>query len=61
MVYSKNLIYFHIIQKKETNNYKSKLLDDTSKYNIIPFDVTDNRIIVKTQLGEKKLKLIQII
>ncbi len=56
--YEKNLIYFHIIQKKEANTYKSKLLADTSKYNTIPFEVTDNRIIVKTQLGEKKLKLI---
>lgn len=56
--YEKNLIYFHIIQKKEANTYKNKLLVDTAKYNTIPFEVTDNRIIVKTQLAEKKLKLI---
>ena len=56
--YEKSLIYFHIIHKKESSTYKSKLLEDTSRYNTIPFEVTDNRIIVKTQLGEKKLKLI---
>ena len=56
--HEKSLIYFHIIQKNESSTYKSKLLTDTSKYNTIPFDITDNRIIVKTQLGEKKLRLI---
>jgi hypothetical protein len=56
--YEKSLIYFHIIQKKETNTYKASMLADTSKYNVIPFEVTDNRIIVKTFIGEKKLKLI---
>lgn len=56
--YEKRLIYFHVIGKFETKNYKSKLLNDTSKFSPLPFDILDNRIVVKSEVGGKTLKLI---
>ncbi|MFY7964116.1 MAG: hypothetical protein ACOVO1_04410 [Chitinophagaceae bacterium] len=56
--FENSLIHFHIIAKKEAKSYRHKMLSDTTKYNAIPFDVTDNRIIVTTAFGIKKMKLI---
>jgi predicted aspartyl protease len=56
--YEKSLIYLHLISKKEAKTYKSELLNDTSAYSVIPFDITDNKIITKLEIGGKKLRFI---
>lgn len=58
MDFENNLIHFHFIGNKEKKSYQHKMLNDTTKYNALPFTLMDNRIIVATELGNKKLKLI---
>ncbi len=53
--YENNVIHLRRITKKEAATYKSPLLE-TGKYNIIDFDVLDNKIIAKVKLGERKMK-----
>jgi len=56
--YEQNLIHLHRIGRKESSGYKHSLLEDTSTYRIVPFELTDNRIIVKTSMAGKKLKFV---
>ncbi len=56
--YEKGLIYLHLITKKEVKTYKSELLKDTSTYSVVPFDITENKIITKLEIGGKKLRFI---
>jgi hypothetical protein len=53
--YEQSLIHLHQINKKESSTYKSKLLD-SANYNILDFDVIDNKIIAYVKLGERKMK-----
>lgn len=56
--YEKSLIYLHWISKKEAATYRHQMLNDTAAYSTIPIDLTDNRIIARTEMAGKKLKLI---
>lgn len=56
--YEKNLIYLHRIGRKEVRSYSHKMLDDTSAYRIFPIDITDNRIMTRTEMAGRKLKFI---
>lgn len=56
--YEKSLLYLHLISKKEAKEYQSDLLRDTSEYSILPFDITDNKIITKLEIAGKKLRFI---
>ncbi len=56
--YEKSLIYLHWIGKKEAATYQHEMLSDTRNYSTIPIDLTDNRIIIKTEMAGKKLKFI---
>lgn len=56
--YENNLISFHVIGRKEGSSYRHASLTDTAAYHIIPFEITDSRIIVKTTMGGKKLRFI---
>jgi hypothetical protein len=56
--YQNNLIYIHQIGKKEGSTYRHESLKDTSAYRTVPFELTDDRIIVKSVMAGKKLKLI---
>ncbi len=56
--YERNLIHFHIIGKGDAKTYKHQSLSDESKYNTIPFDLVENKIIVTTQMADRKLRLI---
>lgn len=56
--YEKELIYLHRIAQKEASTYKSEQLSDTSTYSTFPIDITNNRIIVRTEMAGKKLKLV---
>jgi Aspartyl protease len=56
--YEKNLIYLHRVGRKEASTYRHAMLDDTAAYHTVPIELTDDRIIVKTEMAGKKLKLI---
>jgi predicted aspartyl protease len=56
--YQQNIMYFHIMGRKQSRKYQSAQLDDTSAYHIIPFELTDNRIIVKTVMEGKKVRFV---
>lgn len=56
--YEENLLYFHVIAKKEIKTYRHVMLSDTASYHTIPFEITDSRIIVKTTMAGKKLRFI---
>lgn len=52
-----NLIHLHLI-KRRGSSYRHEMFSDTSKYSVIPFELTDNRIMLSSVMGGKKLKLI---
>lgn len=56
--YQKNLIYLHAINRKEKNTYKHEMLSDATAYRTVPIDLIDDRIIVRTEMAGKKVKLI---
>lgn len=56
--YENNLLLFHVITKKEIKTYGHVMLADTASYHTIPFEITDNRIIIKTTVAGKKLRFI---
>jgi hypothetical protein len=56
--YQKNLIHLHRINRKERNTYKHDMLSDASTYHTVPIELVDDRIIVRTEMAGKKIKLI---
>jgi len=56
--YQQNLMFFHIMGGKQARKYQNPLLADTSTYHTIPFELTDNRIIVKTTMEGKKVRFV---
>ena len=56
--YEKNLIYLHRIKRKEASVYQNEMLNDVSAYTTTPIDITDNRIIVNSQIATKNLKFV---
>ena len=55
--YEQNLIYLYRIPRKE-NDYRHVMLDDTSRYDILSFDLKDSRMMVSTVVKGKKLKFV---
>ena len=53
--YEKNLMYLHLIGKKEANNYSSSQLKDTAAYNTFPVTVQDNKLLTFARMEGKKL------
>lgn len=56
--YSKNLIHLHYIKNSERKTYKSPLLQHASGFEEHKFDLMENRILLKTNLGKKKLRFV---
>lgn len=56
--FDNSLIHLHLIHRKESSSYQHAMLADTSKYNIVPFELTDNRIMLASEMNGKKLRLI---
>ncbi len=56
--YEENLLYFHVIGRKEIKTYRHVMLSDTASYHTIPFEMTDSRIIIRTTIAGKKLRFI---
>ena len=56
--YEANLMYFHVVGRKEVKTYNHLMLKDTAAYHTMPFEITDNRIIVKSVMAGKKLRFL---
>ena len=56
--FENSTLQFTIINKKISKNYKNKLIADTNIVKILPFTITDNRLIVQAFIANKKLKFI---
>lgn len=56
--FEKMVIYLHRIGKKEADTYKHTMLQDEQQYHSFSFDLMDNRIMLSTKLGGKKLRLV---
>lgn len=56
--YERNLIWLRKANRKANDLQQHFMLSDTSSYHTLPFDLVDDRIIVKTEMGGKKIKLI---
>src|SRR5690606_16731712 len=56
--FESNLIHLHHISKKERNIYRHVMLNDSSKYIVYPIEIKDNRILVKTNIGNKDLQFV---
>jgi predicted aspartyl protease len=56
--YEKMVIMLHLVGNKEASTYKSDQLKDTSAYNEFPIDLTDEKIIVHTEMAGKKLQFL---
>ena len=56
--FEKSQIYFHKISRKEAYSYQHVMLKDSAAYHTIPVELTDDRLIIRTEIGGKKLRLI---
>lgn len=56
--YENNLLYLHHIPKKQTKTYKSEFTNDPSSFETLPFDLVENKIITKMEIGGRKLRFI---
>ncbi len=56
--YEKNLIYLHLINKKESSIYKHEMLKDTFAYNTFAISILDNRLLTYGEMAGKKLTFI---
>jgi hypothetical protein len=56
--YEKDIIYLHRIARREAATYQSQMLDDVAAYNTTPIDITDNRIIIRSEMMGKNLRFV---
>lgn len=56
--YEKNLIYLHWISRKKSSSYQHEMLADTSTYYTSSIEIKDARIMVRSEVAGKKMRLI---
>lgn len=56
--YKNSLIHLHHIKKKERKTYQHEMINSRTVIAEYPFDLVDNRILVSTSLGGKKLPFV---
>lgn len=56
--YEKNLLYLHLIKRKEAAVYRSDMLRDTSAYRTVPIELIDDKVIAYGELAGKRLKFV---
>ncbi|MBS1915730.1 MAG: aspartyl protease family protein [Bacteroidetes bacterium] len=56
--YEKNEIHLHYISKKEKNTYQHEMLAHATRLISCPFELQENRILVKSDLLGKELKFV---
>lgn len=53
--YEKNLLYLHLVSKKEANTYRSEQLSDSTSYHTFPINIMDNKLLATATMQGKKL------
>lgn len=56
--YENNLLHLHRIAKKEASVYKHAMLKDPSTYTTVPIEIWNHKIVTRTNIAGKKLRLI---
>jgi hypothetical protein len=56
--YENNLLYLHLINKKEAASYKSQMLKDTSAYNSFDINILEDKLLTYGEMGGKKLMFV---
>lgn len=56
--YENSLLYLRRIAKKEAPFYQSPMLQDTSAYSTVPIEIWNNKMVARTTMAGKKLRLI---
>ncbi|RNI27983.1 hypothetical protein EFA69_18020 [Rufibacter immobilis] len=56
--YERNLIFLHVVSKKEANTYKSDQLQDSSAYREVPIYFKEDKLVTRTELAGRKLEFI---
>ncbi len=56
--FEKSVIHFYMLGKKKIPGFQHPMLQDTAAYQVIPFEITENRIMVRTVMQGKKLRLL---
>jgi hypothetical protein len=56
--YEKNEIHLHYISKKERNTYQHEMITQARNLVACPFDLMENRILIKSNLMGKELKFV---
>lgn len=53
-----NLIHFRELNRKQAATYMHPLMADTSSYYSIPLEIINDKVIIRSQLAGKKLKMV---
>lgn len=56
--FENSVIHLQLLRRNGKSHRPHALLADPAAYDVIPFDITDNRIMLQTVMAGKKLKLI---
>lgn len=56
--YEKNLLYFHQLKRKGYSQYQHVMLMDNSAYYTVPIELLDNRVIVRTEMAGKRIRMV---
>ncbi len=56
--YKNSMIHLHRINKKEKKTYQNPMLNDSTHYVSYPFDVVNNRILIRTIIAGKELPFV---
>lgn len=56
--YDNSRIYIHLLNRKDPPGYCHEMLKDTSAYYSYPIELTENKIITRTEMAGKKLKFV---
>lgn len=56
--YENNLLYLHRFSKKDRYTYVNPMLFDTAAYTVVPIEMWNNKIVTRTSLAGKKIRLI---
>jgi hypothetical protein len=56
--FEKNLIYLHLVSRKKSSSYQHEMLNDTTAYYSSSIEMKDGRVIVRTEIAGKKIRLI---
>jgi Aspartyl protease len=56
--FEKNLIYLHPVSRKKSSSYQHEMLNDTAAYYTSSIEMKDGRVIMRTEIAGKKIRLI---